>query len=132
MTKTIIVRARDVMEQRHIEMSGLSTVAEAIETLRRENAHVIIVEKRNADDVYGMVLLADIAKRVLAKDRSPGRVNIYEVMVKPVVSVPPCMDIRYCARLFDRLGLSDAPVIENEVVVGVLNYDQMVLQGMQS
>ncbi|MBL4866966.1 MAG: CBS domain-containing protein [Pseudomonadales bacterium] len=131
MTKTIIVRARDVMEQRHIEMSGLSTVVEAIEMLRGKNADVIIVEKRNADDVYGMVLLADIATRVLAKDRSPGRVNLYEVMIKPVVSVPPCMDIRYCARLFDRLDLSHAPVIENEVVVGILNYDQMVLQGMQ-
>ena len=51
-------------------------------------------------DEYGMVLLSDIAKQVLAKDRSPKRVNIYEIMAKPVLSVQPDMDIRYCARMF--------------------------------
>jgi len=131
-TKAKIIRARDVMEPRFVEMNGLITVTAAIETLRQQQANIIIVERRDADDVYGMVRLSDIATKVLAKDRAPSRVNLYEIMVKPVVSVPPCMDIRYCARLFDRLGLWDAPVIENEVVVGVLSCDQMVLQGMQS
>lgn len=132
MSKTRIIRARDVMKRSYVEISGLMTVKEAIEKLNQEKATVIIVEKRDSDDVYGMVLLSDIAKRVLAKDRSPERVNIYEIMVKPVISVPPCMDIRYCARLFDRIGLSDAPVMANDEIVGVLSYDEMVLQGMFS
>jgi CBS domain-containing protein len=40
------------------------------------------------------------------------------------------MDIRYCARLFERFGLSRAPVIEHRRVIGVVGYTDMVLLGM--
>ncbi|HGX93137.1 MAG TPA: CBS domain-containing protein, partial [Candidatus Tenderia sp.] len=53
------------------------------------------------------------------------------IMSKPVVGVDPGMDIRYCARLFDRFGLSRAPVIECGKVVGVVSYTDMVLKGMR-
>jgi hypothetical protein len=43
------------------------------------------VDKRNDNDEYGMVLISDIAKLVLAKDRSPDRVNVYEIMAKPLI-----------------------------------------------
>jgi CBS domain-containing protein len=76
------------------------------------------------------VLLADIARLVLARDRSPDRVNAYEVMSKPVIGVPPDMDIRYCARLFEKFGLSRAPVIDAGKVVGLVSYNDLVLKGM--
>ena len=66
----------------------------------------------------------------LAKDRSPDRVNVYEVMAKPVISVDPNMDIRYCARLFENFGLSRAPVISNGKMVGIVSFTDMVLRGM--
>jgi predicted transcriptional regulator len=67
---------------------------------------------------------------VLARDRSPERVNVYEIMSKPVVGVNPAMDIRYCARLFEKFGLSMAPVIEQGKVVGLVSYNDLVLKGM--
>ena len=72
----------------------------------------LIVDKRHDDDEYGIVLLSDIAREVMARDKAPDRVNVYEIMSKPVVCVDPKMDIRYCARMFDRFGLSRAPVVE--------------------
>ena len=71
-----------------------------------------------------------IAREVLAKDRAPERVNVYEIMSKPVVSVDPDMDIRYCARLFHKLGFSYAPVIEGERVLGIVGYTDLVLNGL--
>jgi CBS domain-containing protein len=47
-----------------------------------------------------------------------------------VVAVDPQMDIRYCARLFDKFGLSRAPVIDGGKVVGVVSYTDMVLKGL--
>jgi predicted transcriptional regulator len=76
-------------------------------------------------------MLADVAREVIAKDRAPERVNIYEIMSKPVVSVTSSMDIRYCARLFANFGLSRAPVIDHGEVVGVVSYNDMVLKGLQ-
>ena len=40
------------------------------------------------------------------------------------------MDIRYCARLFDKFGLSRAPVIENGKLQGIVSFTDMVLHGM--
>ena len=63
--------------------------------------------------------------------RAPDRENIYEIMSKPIVSVDPQMDIRYCARLLDQFGLSVVPVIENELVIGVVGYVELVLEGLR-
>jgi CBS domain-containing protein len=111
-------------------MDGLATVKEALIAMKENNADVLIVKKRNDHDAFGIVLLSDIAKKVLAKDRAPERVNIYEIMSKPVIPIDPDMDVRYCARLFDTFGLSNAPVIENNQVLGIVSYNEMVFHGL--
>jgi CBS domain-containing protein len=90
----------------------------------------LIVKKRHPDDEIGMVLISDIARRVLAPDRAPNRVNVYEIMAKPVISVSPDMDIRYCARLFTRFELTRAPVVENGEVIGIVSMTDLVIKGM--
>ncbi len=125
-----IIRVRDVMDDRFLELDGLRTVKEALEELQAAGSMPIIIKKRHEGDEYGIVVLADITKRVLARDRSPERVNVYEIMSKPVISVQPDMDVRYCARLFDRFGLSVAPVLENGEVTGIVDYQGLVMHGL--
>jgi predicted transcriptional regulator len=118
------------MELDHVIIDGAATVAEALAVLREKNAHFLIVAKRNEDDEVGVVMVADIAKHVLARNRSPERTNVYEIMSKPALSVKSDMDIRYCARLFDRFGISAAPVIDGDEIKGIVAYDQLVLKGL--
>jgi predicted transcriptional regulator len=125
-----VVRVADVMERDYVIVDGVATVAEALAVLREKNGHFLIVAKRHEDDEFGMVMVADIAKQVLASNRSPERTNVYEIMSKPVLSVQPEMDIRYCARLFHRFGVSAAPVIQGGEVKGIVAYDQLVLKGL--
>ncbi len=124
------VTVRNVMADHFLLMEGVATVAEAIAALKRESASVLIVRKRDEYDEFGIVLLSDIAKKVLAINRSANRVNIYEVMSKPVIGIDPEMDVRYCARLFDQFGLSEAPVIEKGEVIGIVGYEALVLKGL--
>ena len=124
------VRVRDVMKTDFDMVDGLTTVADALRAMRHVETKCLLVNKRHEDDEYGIVLLSDIARKVLAVDRAPERVNVYEIMSKPVVTVDPLMDIRYCARLFDRFGLSRAPVLENRSLVGIVSYTDMVLKGL--
>ncbi len=88
------------------------------------------VKRRDDNDEYGMLLFSDVAKKVIARDRAPERVNVYEVMAKPVLTVRPDMGIRYCARLFENFGISHAPVVENEQIVGIVSFYLLVLQGL--
>lgn len=125
-----IIRVRDVMKTRVDIVDGLTSVADALRQMKHVETKSLIVDKRHDDDEYGIVLIADIARMVLAKDRSPERVHIYEIMSKPAIWVDPDMDIRYCARLFDRYGLSRAPVIDGRKIIGVVSYTDMVLRGL--
>ena len=125
-----IVRISDVMKTKFDLVDGIMTVSEALDKIKHVENKSLVVDKRHDDDEYGIVLLADIARYVLAKDRAPERVNIYEVMSKPVITVHSRMDIRYCARLFDKFGLTRAPVVDAGKIVGMVSYTDLVLKGM--
>ena len=130
MSERNITRVRDVMKPQFDMVDGLATVAEAMKTMVHVDTKCLIVRKRHDDDEFGIVTLADIARQVLAVDRAPERVNIYEIMTKPVVHVSPDMDIRYCARLFARLDINRAPVVEDGRVIGIVGYTDLVLKGL--
>ena len=130
MTDRSVIRVVDVMEQDYAIVEGAATVAEALAVMREKNVHFLIVAKRHEDDEFGIVMIRDIAEHVLAPNRSPERTNVYEIMSKPVLSVQPEMDIRYCARLFHRFGISTAPVIEGDEIKGIVAYHQLVLKGL--
>jgi signal-transduction protein with cAMP-binding, CBS, and nucleotidyltransferase domain len=112
-------------------VDGMDTVATALEKMFHIETKSLIVKKRHSDDEFGLVMLSDIARLVLAMDRAPERVNIYEIMTKPALTVSPNMDIRYCARIFSRFELSRAPVVEQGEVVGIVSYTDMVLKGLK-
>jgi len=127
-----LICVRDVMKHGFNKVDGLDTVQSALKKMKHMESHILIVNKRDKHDEYGIVLLADIAKKVIAKDRSPERVNIYEIMSKPVISVRANMDIRYCSRLFNRFGLNIAPVSDDETgeLIGTVSYNDIVLKGL--
>lgn len=129
MTQRQLICVRDVMSKTVNFVDGIDTVSNALAIMKTERTGALIVNKRHEDDEYGILVLADVARQVLAKDRSPERVNVYEIMSKPVISVDSSMDIRYCARLFSRFKIHLAPVIDKADIVGIVSYNNLVLRG---
>ena len=125
-----ILRVRDVMKSDIDIVDGMATINEALSNMKHPETRTLIVDKRHDDDEYGVVMFRDVARRVLARNRSPDRMNIYEIMSKPVISVDPKMDVKYCIKLFDRFGLSRAPVVENNKIIGLVSYTDIVLKGV--
>jgi predicted transcriptional regulator len=121
---------RDCMRTEVTEVDGRLDVLTALKTMKKVGATSLIVKRRDENDEYGMVLFSDIAKEVIAKNRAPERVNVYEIMSKPILTVRPDMEIRYCARLFENFGISHAPVVENDEIVGMVSYYLLVLHGL--
>lgn len=131
MKQSEVVRVKDVMQSNFDMVNGMATVADMLLNAKHLSSNCVIVDKRHSDDEYGIVLLSDVAKKVLAKDRAPERVNVYEIMSKPVIAVDPAMDIRYCTRLFQNFGLNRAPVIDEGKVIGTVGYSNIVLYGIK-
>lgn len=125
-----LVQVKDVINSNFHMIDGRVTVLEAMRIAKEHACEALIIEKRHDHDEFGVVLLSDIAKKVISKDRAPDRVNVYEIMSKPVISVKPDMDVRYCARLFENFGLSQAPVIKDDKVLGMVGYNDIVLKGI--
>ncbi|MUJ20106.1 CBS domain-containing protein [Aliivibrio fischeri] len=124
------IKVENVMSNTYVVVDGLMTVAEGIVLAKQKQVKELIIKKRHDNDEYGIVLLSDIAKKVLMQNRSTERTNIYEIMTKPVLSVSPDMNIKYCAQLFERFGISRAPVLRHGEIVGVVSYNNIVLNGM--
>lgn len=131
MSKLELVRVRDVMKVEFDVVDGLATVADALRDMKHIDTKALVVRKRNDEDEYGIVELEDIATGVLAKNRAAERVNVYEIMNKPLIGIDPDMDIRYCARLFERYQLNRAAVVENREVIGIVSYADIVIKGMK-
>ena len=121
---------RDCMQTKVVEVDGRLDVLQALKVMKREGTTSLIVKRRDESDEYGLVLFSDIAKKVIAKNRAPERVNVYEIMAKPVLMVRPDMEIRYCARMFENFGISHAPVAENDKIIGMVSYYRLVIHGL--
>ena len=108
------VRVADLMSKSIKTIDGRATIAEAMTLMREHGISSLAVNRRNADDELGLLVVSDIAAEVIAENRAPERVHVYEVMSKPVLTLPANMLARYATRLLVRLGLSRALVVDQE------------------
>jgi signal-transduction protein with cAMP-binding, CBS, and nucleotidyltransferase domain len=130
MTNKKRICVQDVMKSTYGSIDGRSTIREALIEMRRLQTAVLVVNKGDEHDEYGLLLVSDIVRQVLAKNRAPERVNVYEIMTKPVVCVEPDMDICNCSRLMATLNLMRVLVMKDKVILGTLSPRALALEGM--
>ena len=102
------------MSKELFAIDGLATVSEAMALMKRHQVGSLVVTRRNEDDELGLIAVGDIARRVIAEDRSPDRVNVYEIMSKPLLTLPEDMLAKYASRLLARFDLSRAVVVDQQ------------------
>ena len=112
MTEDISIRVRDLMVTEMHTIDGLATVTQAMALMKRHQVDYLVVNRRNSDDELGVITVGDIAREVIANNRSPKRVNVYEIMSKPLLTVPDDMLAKYAVRLLVRFERSRAVVVD--------------------
>jgi len=122
------VTASEVMTPSVQTIDGLASVQEAIDLMREHGISSLVVDRRHDGDEYGLLVVADIATKVIGEDRSAGRSNVYEIMSKPVLAVDRDMDIKYAIRLLARFGVSRALVTHQGVLIGMVTLRDLVLR----
>jgi predicted transcriptional regulator len=123
------IKVAEVMARDLQTIDSMATVRQAMEKMSREHVSSLVVERRDENDEYGMIVVTDIAREVVAANLSFDRVQVYEIMSKPVVYVDPGMDLRYAIRLLVRFGLSRALVLGHDrQMQGMVTLRDMVLR----
>ena len=125
-----VIRARDVMHRGVVSIDGMATAREAAAKMRGEKVASLMVNKRHADDAWGILVVQDLVRGVILKGRSPVEVNVYEIMTKPVITVPGDMDIKYVARMLYRAGIRRAPVEDCGELIGMISLDSLILENI--
>ncbi|MBT5413356.1 MAG: CBS domain-containing protein [Rhodospirillaceae bacterium] len=132
MTEKKIIRVSDVMSKGVIKVERSATVHEVVRLMSERRISSVIVERRDEDDEFGLVAVADIARDVLAKDLSPERVNVYEIMSKPVLTLAAEMNVMYAVRMLSRFQLARALVVDHDRnPLGVVTLRDMVLRSLE-
>ena len=123
-----ILRVSDIMRTEVHIIDGLATVSEAMALMHRHQVSSLVVSRRDEDDEMGVVLVTDVAREVIARNRAPERVNVYEIMSKPVLTLPSEMQAGYAVRLLVRFGVSRAVVVDHDRnPVGIATVRDLVL-----
>ena len=122
------IRVSEVMVGDLHTVDGLATVTDAVALMSRHRISSLVVDRRDPDDEWGLIDVAGIAREVIARNHAPDRVNVYEVMTKPVLTLPASMLVRYAVRQLVSLGVSRALVIDQDRnVIGMVTLRDLVI-----
>ena len=124
MSETMLVS--QIMMPNFKKINGITRVAEALKMMKEEGINAMLIESRDESDVFGILTLKDIARKVISQRRKLRETHVYEIMSKPVLSVPASMPVPYAARLLTNFNVSYAMVIENNQVVGMVSLNGIV------
>ncbi len=132
MTSESYIKVSAVMARTVRIIDPLATIREALREMSEFRISSLVIERRDPADELGIIMIGDIAAHVIASNLSPDRVNVYEVMSKPVITLDQDMHIKYAIRLLHRFSLSRGLVTDHErQLVGLATLRDMVLRYAQ-
>lgn len=127
MSQGFFLPVREVMTRDPERIEGLATVQDALERMRARHISSLVVDRRDARDEFGLVLIADVAREAIGRNRPLARTNVYEVATKPAPTVDADMNIKYAIRYMARLGLSHCVVLHGRELVGLVTLRDLTL-----
>lgn len=113
--------AGDVMHKEVVFIDGKKSVADAIRLMREKKVSSLIVNRRGVEDAFGIVTRKDVVSKVVDPGKDPAQVKVFEIMSKPLITVSPGLQLKYCARLFNAAGIRRAVVFDGKEIIGILS-----------
>ena len=122
------IKVAAVMKTEIRTIDPMSSVSEAMIAMSQNGVSSLVIERKDEHDEYALIVVSDIAREIIAQGRSPDRVNVYEIMTKPTLTLDSEMDIKYGVRHLSRFGVSRGLVLNHDRdLVGIVTLRDMVL-----
>ncbi|HJY13590.1 MAG TPA: CBS domain-containing protein [Flavobacterium sp.] len=101
-----------------------TTVYEALKVMGEKNIGAILVI--DGTDLKGILSERDYARKIVLKDKSSKETFVHEIMESNVFSVNLSNNIEDCMELMSTKRIRHLPVLENEIVVGIISISDVV------
>lgn len=100
------------------------TVYEALKIMGEKNVGAILVIEDTV--LKGILSERDYARKIALKDKSSKATLVGEIMEKEVITVGPSDNIDYCMELMSANRIRHLPVVENDIVLGIISIGDVV------
>jgi predicted transcriptional regulator len=124
MHKQILVK--DVMQTNVETISPLASLKEALAKMKEKNVQSLIVDKQHEHDTYGIITYTSILKAVFAEDGDIDLLNVYDVAVKPAVSISKDVEIKYAAKMMVNFNIKRLLVVDNNQLEGIISMTDII------
>jgi len=121
MTVNQILRAKGTSV---FSIDSTYTVFEALRVMGEKNIGAILVIDNGV--LKGILSERDYARKIVLKDKSSKKTPVSEIMEEEVVTVKPSDNLEYCMGLMSGRRIRHLPVIENEVIIGLVSIGDVV------
>jgi CBS domain-containing protein len=100
------------------------TVYEALGVMSEKNIGAILIIEDTV--LKGILSERDYARKIALKAKSSKKTFVYEIMEENVVTVKPSDKLEYCMELMDSKRVRHLPVIENNIIIGIISISDVV------
>jgi len=101
-----------------------ATVFEAIQMMADKNVGALLAMAEGK--LRGVITERDYTRKVAIKGKSSRETSVGEILSTPVISASPAHTVEECMRLMTTHRVRHLPVLEREVVVGIVSIGDLV------
>jgi len=113
------MKVKDIMTKNVACVNPESKVVEAAQLMQKHNVGSIPVVDRSG--IVGIVTDRDIIVRNIAHGKNPSDTPVRDVMTGQVITATPDMEVDEITKLMSEKQIRRVPVVENNMVVGMLS-----------
>lgn len=117
---------KDLMVKNVATISPLATIREAMCEMKRHRVKSLVVDKGNAHDAYGIITYTTILRTIVAEEGDIDLINVYDVISKPVITVPAEMEVKHVARLMVNQSIRRIVVLNNNELAGLITMNDII------
>ncbi len=100
------------------------TVFEALGVMSEKNIGAILIIENTI--LKGILSERDYARKIALKAKSSKKTFVYEIMEQNVITVKPSDNLDYCMELMNSKRVRHLPVIENDIIIGIISISDVV------
>ena len=117
---------KDIMQTNVVTISALATLRDAMAKMKSHKVKSLVVERRDEHDAYGIITYATILRTIVAEEGDIDLINVYDVAHKPMISVPPALDVKYAASLMVDRKVQRLLVLADNTLAGIVTMNDIV------
>jgi signal-transduction protein with cAMP-binding, CBS, and nucleotidyltransferase domain len=117
---------KNLMVQNVATISPIATIRQAMQAMKDHKVKSLVVERRDAHDVYGIITYTNILKTIVAEEGDIDLVNVYDICAKPALTISAQTDVKHAARMMVNMNLRRLIVLEGNDMVGIITMNDIV------